>query len=155
MIGVLYTRWAKWAERCPKIMKQRQRWNTLQISPRRDSNTGDSDLWSNALPLDHGGAPSNPYEKGFKNQREKRNGTRGVKVFLLLLLLFCIPITIFGTGENGSPRTGVPLFGATKNRSDKRYGILYKMKPDIEELPSAVSVIGRPYRRQSLFCILL
>ena len=27
-----------------------QRWNTLQICPRRESNSGGSDLWSNALP---------------------------------------------------------------------------------------------------------
>jgi len=25
--------------------------------PHRDSNTGSSDMWSNTLPLDHGGAP--------------------------------------------------------------------------------------------------
>ena len=37
-------------------MKQSQRWNNLQICPRRDSNTGGSDLWCNTLPLDHGGA---------------------------------------------------------------------------------------------------
>jgi len=34
-----------------------QRWNTLQICPRWDSNTGGGDLWSNTLPLSHGGAP--------------------------------------------------------------------------------------------------
>jgi len=28
----------------------------LQICPRRDSNTGGSDMWSSTLPLDHGGA---------------------------------------------------------------------------------------------------
>ena len=39
-------------------MKRSERWNTLQICPRRDSNTGGSDLWSNTLPLDHGGALS-------------------------------------------------------------------------------------------------
>jgi len=32
--------------------------NNLQIWPRPDSNAGGSDLWSNALPLDHGGTPS-------------------------------------------------------------------------------------------------
>ena len=37
-------------------MKRSQGWNTLQIRQRRDSNTGGSDLWSNTLPLDHGGA---------------------------------------------------------------------------------------------------
>ena len=31
-------------------MKRSQRWNTVQICPRRDSNSGSSDLWSNALP---------------------------------------------------------------------------------------------------------
>jgi len=36
-------------ERPPKAMKRSQRWNTLQIWPPRDSNSGDSDLWSNAL----------------------------------------------------------------------------------------------------------
>ena len=39
-------------------MKRSQRLNTLQICPRRDSNSGDSDLWSNTLPLDHRGAPN-------------------------------------------------------------------------------------------------
>ena len=34
-----------------------QRWNTLQICLRRDLNTGDSDLWSNTLLFDRGGAP--------------------------------------------------------------------------------------------------
>ena len=43
-------------ERFPKVMKRSQRWNTLHICPRRDSNTGGSDLWSNTLRLDHGGA---------------------------------------------------------------------------------------------------
>ena len=35
---------AKWAERPPKIMRQCQRRNDLQMCPRRDSNTGGSDL---------------------------------------------------------------------------------------------------------------
>jgi len=35
----------------------RRRRNNLQKCPLQDSNTGDSDLWSNTLPLDHGGAP--------------------------------------------------------------------------------------------------
>ena len=39
---------------CTGILCQRR--NNLQICPRRDSNTGDSDLWSNTLRLDHGGA---------------------------------------------------------------------------------------------------
>jgi len=38
-------------------MKRSQGWNALQICPRRDSNSGGSDLWSNTLPLDHRGAP--------------------------------------------------------------------------------------------------
>ena len=42
--------------RHPKVMKRSQRWNTLQICYRRDSDTGGSDLWSNALLLGHGGA---------------------------------------------------------------------------------------------------
>ena len=54
---LLCTHWAKRAERHPKVVKRIQRWNNLQIFPRRDSNTGGSDLWSNTLPLDHGGAP--------------------------------------------------------------------------------------------------
>ena len=33
----------------PMVMKWSQRWNTLQICPRRDSNTGGSDLWSSNL----------------------------------------------------------------------------------------------------------
>ena len=36
-------------------MKQSQRWINLQICPRQDSNTGGSYLWSNTLPLEHGG----------------------------------------------------------------------------------------------------
>ena len=39
-------------------MERSQRWNNLKICPRRDSNTSGSDLWSNTLPLDHGGAPN-------------------------------------------------------------------------------------------------
>ena len=35
-------------------MRRSQRRNNLQIWPRRDSNTGGSDMWSNTLPLDHG-----------------------------------------------------------------------------------------------------
>ncbi|KAK2152063.1 hypothetical protein LSH36_340g00011 [Paralvinella palmiformis] len=38
-------------------MRRSQRRNNLQICRRRDSNTSGSDLWSNTLPLDHGGAP--------------------------------------------------------------------------------------------------
>ena len=41
--------WAKWAERPPKVMKRSQLLNTLQICPRRDSNSGGSNMWSNAL----------------------------------------------------------------------------------------------------------
>ena len=55
MIDVLRSRlctWqSKWAERLPKVMKQSQRWNTLEICPCRDLNSGGSDLWSNALPI--------------------------------------------------------------------------------------------------------
>jgi len=32
-------------------MKPSQRWNTLQICPSRGSNSGGSDMWSNALPV--------------------------------------------------------------------------------------------------------
>ena len=45
-----------WPMLPPKVMKRSQRWNNLQICPRRDSNTGSSDMWSNTLQLDHGGA---------------------------------------------------------------------------------------------------
>ena len=38
------------------VMKQSQRWNTLQMCQHRDSNMGGSDLWSKMLPLDHEGA---------------------------------------------------------------------------------------------------
>ena len=41
-------------------LKRSQRWNDLQICPRRASNTGDSDLWCNTLLLDHGGGPVRP-----------------------------------------------------------------------------------------------
>ncbi|KAK2160394.1 hypothetical protein LSH36_134g03016 [Paralvinella palmiformis] len=37
-------------------MRQSERRNNLRICPRRNSNTGGSDLWSSTLPLDHGGA---------------------------------------------------------------------------------------------------
>ena len=42
------------------VMKWSQRWNTLQVYPCRDSNSGGSDLWSKLPPtrLDYGGAPS-------------------------------------------------------------------------------------------------
>jgi len=40
---LLCTCLAKWAERS-------QRWNTLHRCPRRDSNLGGGDLWSNTLP---------------------------------------------------------------------------------------------------------
>jgi len=43
-------------------MKPGQRWNAPQIPPRRDSNTGGSDQWSNPLPSDHGGAPSDEWK---------------------------------------------------------------------------------------------
>ena len=39
-------------------MKRSQRWNTLQICRRRDSNSRGSNMWSNTLPLDHGGVPA-------------------------------------------------------------------------------------------------
>jgi len=38
-------------------MKRNQRWNILQIYPRRDSNTGGSDMWYNALPPRPGRRP--------------------------------------------------------------------------------------------------
>ena len=63
VIGVLWpllcTWQAKWAERPPKVMKRSQRRNNLQICPRRYSNSCGSAMQSNALPLDHGGAPYN------------------------------------------------------------------------------------------------
>ena len=34
----------------PKVMTPSQRWNNLQICPRRGSSLGGSDTWSNALP---------------------------------------------------------------------------------------------------------
>ena len=37
-------------------MRGNNRRNNLQICPRRDSNTGGSDMWSSTLPLHHGGA---------------------------------------------------------------------------------------------------
>ena len=40
----------------PRAMRRSERWNNFQIWPRRDSNSGDSDLLSNTLPLDHEGA---------------------------------------------------------------------------------------------------
>ena len=59
---LLCTRWAKWAERPPKVMRRSHRRNNLQICPRRDLNTSGSELQSNTLPLDHGGALISKYE---------------------------------------------------------------------------------------------
>ena len=47
--ATLCRRFAKWAERPPKVMKRSQRWNNLQICPRRDSISGGSDLWENYI----------------------------------------------------------------------------------------------------------
>ena len=58
----LGTRQAKWAERPPKVMQRSKRLNKLQICPRRDSNTGGSDMWSNTPPLDHGGSQTRYFE---------------------------------------------------------------------------------------------
>ena len=44
-------------------MRRSERRNNLQICPRRDSNTGGSDLWSSTLPLEHGGAPQSIQER--------------------------------------------------------------------------------------------
>ena len=52
---LLCTWQANWAERPPKAMEWSERWNTLQICRRRDSNSGGSDLWSSALPTHNGG----------------------------------------------------------------------------------------------------
>jgi len=41
----------------PKVMRRSERRNNLQIGPRRDSNTGGSDLQSSTLPIDDRGAP--------------------------------------------------------------------------------------------------
>ena len=38
-------------------MRRSERTKQPSICPRRDSNTGGSDLWSSTLPLDHGGVP--------------------------------------------------------------------------------------------------
>ena len=55
-----------------KVMKRNQRWNNLQIWPRRDSNTGGSDLWSNAVPLDHGGVQRDPGRRTLVWERSQR-----------------------------------------------------------------------------------
>jgi len=54
---LLCTRKAKWAERPPKVMKRSQKWNTLHIYPRRDSNScGNVIICSSTrYQLDHGG----------------------------------------------------------------------------------------------------
>ena len=52
---ILCTMKVKWADWHRKAMKQIQRWNTLQICPRRDSKRGGSELWSNTLLLGHAG----------------------------------------------------------------------------------------------------
>ena len=55
MVGILrpllWTWKDKWAERPPKVTKRRQRWDTIQICPRPNSNSVGSELWSTALPV--------------------------------------------------------------------------------------------------------
>ena len=46
---LLCTCQAKWADRLPEAMKRSQRRTNFQICPARESNSGGSDLWSNAL----------------------------------------------------------------------------------------------------------
>jgi len=46
--------YVKWAERPPKVMKWSQRWNNLEISPRRDSNTVVVICCPTSYQLDHG-----------------------------------------------------------------------------------------------------
>ena len=58
MIGIVRPLLCTWDEPPLNVMKRSQRWNTLKICPRGDSNSGSSDLWSNTLPLDHGGTPN-------------------------------------------------------------------------------------------------
>ena len=48
---LLHTWYAKWTERPPNVMKWSKIWITLQMCPRRDSNSGGSDMWSSALPI--------------------------------------------------------------------------------------------------------
>ena len=54
-------------------MRRSERWNNLQICPRRDSNTSGSDLWSNTLPLDHGGAHNNNNNSNNNNNNNNNN----------------------------------------------------------------------------------
>ena len=63
MIDVLRPLLCTWqikkAERFAKVMNRSQS-KLPQICLRQDSNTGDSGLWSNTLPLDHG--ERNPFK---------------------------------------------------------------------------------------------
>ena len=61
LLPLLRARYAVWAERPPEVMKRSQRWNILQICPRRDSNSGGGALWSNALPIRRQRRPTNIY----------------------------------------------------------------------------------------------
>ena len=40
---------SKWAEQSSKVMRQNERWNTLQTYPCQDVNSGGWDLWTIAL----------------------------------------------------------------------------------------------------------
>ena len=58
IIGVLRpllcTWQAKWADRPPTVNEAKLEMKQPSDMPRRDSNAGEGDLWSNTLPQDHG-----------------------------------------------------------------------------------------------------
>ena len=65
----LFCTWqAKWAERPPKVMQLSQRWNTLQICPCRDSNSGGSDLWYNETGIYKQGSATHHTHLYYNNQ---------------------------------------------------------------------------------------
>jgi len=88
----LCTVYVKWVERPRNVTKRCQRWNTLRIWPRRDSNSGGSDLWPNALPirLRRTGDTKHTYKPTFYQRGSWKNGTTDIKFQHVLGLLISI-----------------------------------------------------------------
>jgi len=70
---VLCTRQIKWADWPPKLMKREQRGNTAQICPRRDSNSGGSEICSKALPTRPRRRPDEDYRSVWINIQKLNN----------------------------------------------------------------------------------
>jgi len=106
---------AQWAERPPTVMKRSQRWNSLQLFPRWDSNSGGSDLWSNALPT----------------RPRRRPSTRRHKYFLICInrkkinIIIIITIIIISSSSSSSILGSDQL----KNSQSFYYTFLSKLEP--------------------------